>query len=88
MLEAPPLFDFAEAVTAPESRDMADGEAWWALADRIAIAVIDAATVEDVEAVRVRNATDIAALVKARRDLARTLSGIFQDRRRTLERGR
>lgn len=56
----------------------------WDIATRIANEVIEAQTLDAVEAIRERNAQALAELTARRRDLAGTLSFIFGQQRQAL----
>lgn len=79
-----PLYVGVDHAATPATEPTEEGWQWWRLATRIANEVIDATTLEEIDAVRRRNEADIKALIAARRDLALTLSWIFAEHRKAL----
>ncbi len=93
MRNPPPLFDFApppQAAQPAPNHVVTAGfgpsvdEDCWAIANKVANAVLDADTLAEIDAIAARHAEDLQALTAKRRDLALNVSDIFKDQRRLL----
>jgi hypothetical protein len=83
---APPLFtDFPDAVPPPPVGTDGTDDHWWDIATRICNEVLDADSLAEIDAIKSHRDTDLRDLLRARRDLARSLSNVFAEQRQALK---